>query len=156
MAKNSYIKKPNDVKINNGSFDAKLIWSKDFGKQRNGGFQAAQKFIDSECIRLMSSYTPKQNGILVKSATLGTKIGSGKIEQVAPYARYQYYGMLMVSSVTGSAWAKHGESKVLTDKPLNYHGKNPKGGKMWFERMKADHKDAILRGAARISGGKVK
>lgn len=156
MAMNNYIKKPNDKQINNGSFNAKLVWSKDFGKRRNSNFQEAQKFIDSECIRLMSSYTPKQNGALIKSATLGTKIGSGRIEQIAPHARYQYYGTLMVSSVTGSAWAKHGESKVLTDKPLNYHGKNPKGGKMWFERMKADHKDTILRGAARILGGKAK
>ena len=55
-----------------------------------------QKFIDSECIRLMTPYTPMLNGQLFKSATLGTKIGSGIIRQNAPYARYQYYGKLIV------------------------------------------------------------
>lgn len=145
-----------EVRHRDGTVSMELEWNPGFAPGRNKQFCNVQSYVDSECIRLMSSYTPKQNGILIKSATLGTQIGSGNIEQVAPYARYQYYGTLMVSSVTGSAWSRHGESKVLTDKPLNYHGKNPKGGKMWFERMKADHKDAILRGAARISGGKAK
>lgn len=153
MANNNYVKQPNNTQIGNNSLNANLVWSNSFKARRNKQFCNVQSYVDNECIRLMNPYTPKQNGILVKSATLGTKIGSGKIKQVAPYARYQYYGTLMVSSVTGSAWAKSGESKVLTDKPLNYHGKNPKGGKMWFERMKADHKDAILRGAARLMKG---
>lgn len=113
-----------------------------------------QKFIDQECIRLMDPYTPNLNGILIKSATVGTKIGSGEIHQIAPYARYQYYGKLMVSSITGSAWSR-GESKVLTDKDLVYSThKNARAGPYWFLRMKSDHKDQILRGAAKIAGGK--
>ena len=118
---------------------------------------AVQKYVDGECIRLMSPYTPAETMYLEQSATLGTVIGSGEIHQVAPYGRFQYYGMLMVSSITGSAYARKGESKVLTDTPLEYSkAKHPKAGKMWFERMKADHKDSILRGAAKISGGRVK
>lgn len=75
-----------------------------------------------------------------------------------PYARYQYYGKLMVSSVTGSSYARHGEKKVLTDKDLVYSTsfKEPLAGKLWFERMKADKKQQILRGAAAIMGGKAK
>lgn len=111
-----------------------------------------QKFIDSECIRLMTPYTPMLNGQLFKSATLGTKIGSGIIRQNAPYARYQYYGKLMVSRITGSSYARQGESKVLTDKDLTYNkSRHPLAGAFWFERMKADKKEKILRGAQQIA-----
>jgi len=109
-----------------------------------------QKFIDQEVIRLMDPYTPRLNGVLIKSATLGTKIGSGKVNQNAPYSRYHYYGKLMVSTITGSAWS-HGESKELTDKDLKYNGA-PIRGPYWFERMKADKKEQILRGAQKIAG----
>lgn len=110
-----------------------------------------QKFIDQECIRLMDPYTPRLNGVLIKSAILGTKIGSGIVNQNAPYSRYHYYGKLMVSSTTGSAWS-HGESKVLTEKDMKYNGE-PMRGPYWFERMKADKKEQILRGAQKIAGG---
>jgi hypothetical protein len=113
-----------------------------------------QKYIDQEVIRLMDPYTPHLGGVLIKSATLSTKIGSGDIKQNTPYARYQYYGKLMVSSITGSAWS-HGESKVLTDKDLRYNtSKNSLAGPFWFERMKADKKEQILRGAQKIAGGR--
>lgn len=114
-----------------------------------------QKFIDQEVIRLMAPYTPMLTGALEKSATSGTRIGSGEIHQNTPYARYQYYGKLMVSSLTGSAYATHGESKVLTDKDLQYNkSKHPQAGPYWFERMKADKKEQILRGAQKVAGAK--
>lgn len=116
----------------------------------NGG--RVQKFIDQEVIRLMDPYTPHLNGVLIKSATIGTKIGSGLVQQNAPYARYQYYGKLMVSSLTGSSYAVHGESKVLTNKDLVYNkSKNSLAGPFWFERFKADHKDEVLKGAQKIA-----
>lgn len=146
-----------DVHHKDGTITMELKWNTGFSTRMNKQFNNAQGFVDSECIRLMRPYTPMRNGILVKSASLGTDIGSGEIHQVAPYARYQYYGTLMVSSVTGSSYAKSGESKVLTDKPLNYsQARNAQAGKMWFERMKADHKDAILKRAAKYAGGNAK
>lgn len=111
----------------------------------------AQSFIDSECIRLMVPYTPMLNGQLMQSATRGTVIGSGVIKYNSPYARYQYYGKLMVSSVTGSSYARRGESKIITNKDLHYNNsRHPRAGKMWFERMKADRKEQILKGAERL------
>ena len=35
--------------------------------------------------------TPRRTGMLIKSGTLGTVVGSGSIEYLAPYARRQYY-----------------------------------------------------------------
>ena len=137
----------------NGHLEIKAtdILLKERGLQDMG---PVQKYIDSECIRLMAPYTPMRNGFLMRSATLGTKIGSGEINQIAPYARYQYYGKLMVSSITGSAWSK-GEKKILTDVDLQYDtSRHPLAGKMWFERMKADKKDQILEGARKVAGAK--
>lgn len=108
-----------------------------------------QKYIDSECIRLMAPYTPFESGGLERSAKApNTTIGSGIIKQKAPQGRYLYYGKLMVSSLTGSAWASRGESKVLTEKDLKYSKANhPLAGSFWFKRMVSDKKDQILRGA---------
>lgn len=109
-----------------------------------------QKVIDQEVIRLMAPYTPRQNNALIDSATLGTDIGSGEINQNTPYSRYHYYGKLMVSSITGSAYASKGEKKILTDKDMKYNGA-PMRGPFWFDRMKADRKDDILKGAQKVA-----
>lgn len=139
------------VQHRNARATMELKWNKGFSSQMNRNFQNAQEYVDSTVIRYMTPYTPMRNGILYKSAILGTTIGSGEIIQVAPYARYQYYGKLMVSRITGSPWAKQGESKVLTETPLKYSTfRHPLAGSHWFERMKADKKDVILRSAQRI------
>lgn len=102
-----------------------------------------QRYIDSEVLRLSAPYVPHDVGTLEKSGDLATDIGSGVVEWNTPYARYQYYGKVMVGS----------PPKRVTNTPLTYHG-GGKRGKLWFERMKLDHKDDILRGAASMVGGK--
>lgn len=131
--------------------NGKLILNPDILRTYNDKLAKAQQFVDSECIRLMVPYTPMLSGQMMQSATRGTVIGSGEIKYNSPYARYQYYGKLMISSVTGSSYARKGESKVLTGKDLRYNkSKHPRAGKLWFERMKADRKEQILKGAERL------
>jgi len=61
----------------------------------------------------------------------------------------------MVSSITGSPWARRGEKKILTDRDLVHDkSKHPMAGPFWFERMKADHKEDILEGARKVAGAK--
>lgn len=108
----------------NGKVIAHLEWEPGFGPSVSQGFQRAQEVVDSECLRYMKSLTPKRSGYLINSATLGTVIGSGKIEYLAPYARRQYY-----------------ENSGKTDPTGNR-------GKLWFERMKAAHLEDIRKGAA--------
>ena len=86
-----------------------------------------QKYIDSEVLRLSDPYVPFIDGGLKGSGIRATTIGSGKVKYNTPYARRQYF-----------------ENKG-----------NGLRGKQWFERMKADRKQEILKGAAEIAGGKV-
>lgn len=74
-----------------GSVKVEMEWAARFGPDREASFGRKQEFIDQECIRRMAPETPRLTGVLVKSATLGTVIGTGKIYQIAPYARRQYY-----------------------------------------------------------------
>lgn len=150
------IKQPKNIKLTAEQkatkAEIKLVWKSTFGKENTERFTTVQKYVDSECIKLMVPYTPMRNGILQKGAVLGTKIGSGEIHYNIPYARYQYYGKLMVSSITGSAFAARGESKVLTEKDLVYNkARHPLAQRLWFETMKHNHKEQILRGAAAIA-----
>lgn len=109
---------------------AKLIWNTDFQKKWQRRYSAAQRFVDSEVLRLSEPYTPLRTGMLVKSGTLGTDIGSGEVEWIAPYARGQYYSARKPGSQTG-----------------------PNRGPYWFSRMKLVYRDQIVSGARKVAGG---
>ena len=79
------------IKMKNGTVYARLTWNQGFKEKYTQSFNKKQAFVDQECIRLMAPETPRLTGVLIKSATLGTKIGEGEIHQIAPYARRQYY-----------------------------------------------------------------
>lgn len=49
------------------------------------------------------------------------------------YARFLYYGRLMLAS-NGSSWARRGEKKVVSQKTLNYQKvNNPNAGSAWYK-----------------------
>ena len=79
------------VQTDGGIVTAKLEWNPAFASQKAESFSKAQAFVDSECLRYMNPLTPRRTGMMIKSATLGTVIGSGYIEYLTPYARRQYY-----------------------------------------------------------------
>lgn len=123
-------------------FDIKETLRGSHGLQAGG---AVQKLVDSECMRYMGDYMPRrQAGELQHMMVMSTVVGSGEIHTPGPYAHYLYEGILYVSPTTGSAWAKQGEIKVPTGKDLTYAGA-PMRGKKWFDRMKEDHKEDILK-----------
>ena len=137
--------------------EVNLVWKQTFGREQTDRFTTVQKFIDSECIRLMVPYTPMRNGILMKNAVMGTTIGSGQIVYNSPYARYQYYGVVYGPNIP---ILKNGKivgfysppQKHSMNRPLEYDtSRHPKAQKMWFEAMKADKREQILRGAAAIA-----
>jgi hypothetical protein len=109
---------------------AVLEWNTDFVPKWEKRYSEAQKFVDSEVLRLSEPYVPLLTGMLIKTGILGTEIGSGTVQWIAPYARAQYYMKRKNPSTTG-----------------------PLRGPHWFERMKEVHKRTILEGARRIAGG---
>lgn len=84
-----------------------------------------QQVIDNAIIGFSDSYIPFDTGMLRDSGYTATVPGSGVIVWDTPYARRQYY------ENQGSGMR----------------------GRLWFERMKADHRDDILQLAADESGG---
>ena len=120
----------------------------------------AQKFFTSELMRLSDNYTPFNSGAL-KNTVQMSKDGTAIIYNV-PYARYLWYGQLMVDPITGKGafykegygfWSRPNTKKVLTDIPLNYQG-SPLRGSRWAERCFNDNKDyfesAVVNYARRL------
>ena len=129
------------TKSQNGTIVAELKWKPGFGSEYSAKYNQAQSFVDSEVLRLCDPLTPMRSKALILSGTLATDAGSGMVQYNAPYARYQYYGKLMVGPAP----------KKLTEIDLTYEGA-PQRGAFWFERMKANDAKAILKGAGKIVG----
>lgn len=104
---------------------------KDRGLESEG---KVQKVVDSEVLRRSDKYVPFLTGALKKSGISGTKIGSGEVVYNAVYAHKNYY--------ENEGMGKQGTSS------------GGLRGKFWFERMKADHLQDILKTAKEKAGGK--
>lgn len=129
MAPSIHVPKDSRINVYKGS-KAGLYWHADFYPKWSGRYVSAQKFVDSEVLRLSEPFIPLRTGQLVKSGTLGTHIGSGLIAWIAIYARRQYYSPREPGSETG-----------------------PLRGPFWFERMRKQYGKTILSGARKIAGG---
>lgn len=111
---------------------AELVWNTNFVGKWTKKYSEAQKFVDSEVLRLCEPYIPMRTGMLIKSGILGTFIGSGTVSWIAPYAHYQYYLKRKTKSETG-----------------------PLRGSHWFARMKEVHAWQIIDGAKKMIKGSV-
>lgn len=98
-----------------------IIWNAGCAPKMNDMLSKKQEIIDNEVLRRCSPMVPKQTGTLERSGTLGTVIGSGEVQYIAPYARAQYYN---------------------TSQTRSYDSRR---GGMWFERMKTANRAALLR-----------
>ncbi len=106
---------------------------KDHGLDENG---RVTRFLRDDADRLMNPFIPMDNGMLRR---LKTYPSNHEIKYTSPYAKYQYYGKLMLAK-NGSSWAKKGEKKVLTSRNLKYHtsGTGPKWDQLMLQRRKND------------------
>lgn len=137
------ILQPIDKTIRTGpTIAATLKWNQGFADKWNGRYDEAQRFVDSEVLRLSEPYLPFQTGGLRDAGIAGTVPGSGEVVWNGPYARYLYYGKVMVGRAP----------KQLTDRDLRFHGA-PRRGAFWFERMMADKGKQIIAKARKIAGG---
>ena len=80
-----------------------------------------------------------------------TVVEGSMIRYPGPYARFLYYGKVMVDPNTGSTWAPKGGTKVVTDRNLvfttDFH---PQAQSHWFEASKAQNEEKWVRVAERL------
>ena len=100
-----------------------------FKSEINGRMSRAQKFVDSEVLRLDAPLMPIKTGFMIQSGTLGTEIGAGEVNYLAVYSDKQYYDTARTRSYDANR------------------------GSYWFERMKAANLNTIREGARRIASG---
>lgn len=117
------------------------------------GFEALQGKIAEACSKAehvvaiqvqkdTSPYVPFLTGSLDQR----TQVVGDSVIYPGPYARFLYYGKVMVDPDTGSTYAPKGGTKVLTDKNLvfktEHHGQ---AQSHWFEASKAENLEKWIR-----------
>lgn len=137
MAKREkYIEKPQGilykVKGDDGVIKVELKWNENFVPKYNTKFLEAQKIVDGMVLKFSEPYIPLVTGILIKSGILGTVVGTGEVIYTAPYSKKVYY-----------------------DSQPPPRGNGNMRGNYWFERMKADRKDEILKKAQKSMSEKI-
>ena len=120
------------------------------GLDRDGD---AQRYWTSMVNRRIARYMPYRSGAL--SGKLKYIFGPAEITVAAPYARYQYYGKVMIDPAINAAgfvtkdgtWrSRKGAIKVLTDRDLHYDTtKNALAGPRWDRRLIAAEGDAMVQ-----------
>lgn len=106
---------------------------KDHGLDENG---KVTRHLRDAVDRLSNPFIPYDNGMLRR---LKTYPSNNEIKYTSPYAKYQYYGKLMLTK-SGGSWARKGEKKVLTSQSLKYHtsGTGAKWEQLMLQRRKKD------------------
>lgn len=87
-------------------------------------------------------FVPARNNVL----TNDTKVIGNLVVYPGPYARYLYYGKLMVDPATGSTYAPKGGHKVVTDRNLVFNTTmHPQAQAHWFDASKAQNMEKWVR-----------
>lgn len=106
----------------------------------DGRIKDAQYWLDSQIMTDMVPLMPRQTGtfINVTRAQSAALAGTGKVVAAAPpMGRFLYEGKVMIGEQSRSPWARAGEKKVVTDRPLTYG--NPSAVPHWFDEAKKNH-----------------
>lgn len=87
---------------------------------------------------------------LTMSLANRTRVDGNTILYPGPYARFLYYGKVMVDPNTGSTYAPKGGTKVVTDRNLVFNKTvHPQAQDHWFEAAKAQNIEKWTRVAAK-------
>ncbi len=143
-----------DIKIDLADANQILV---NHGLQEGG---PVQRFFTNELMRLSDPYVPFRSGPLKNTVQPSQEWDS--IIYNTPYARYHWFGKLMVDPITrkgafydplsGRFWSRPNTPKVLTARDLKYTG-GPLRGPKWVERCWIDNKDSIIQSTEAYIGG---
>lgn len=102
----------------------------------------AQHTVAVQAERDTLQYVPARTG----SLSMRSRAIDNMIVYPGPYARYLYYGKLMVDPSTGSSYAPKGSTKVVTDKDLVFKkAMHTQPQSHWFEASKAENLEKWVR-----------
>lgn len=107
----------------------------------------AEKILATQVMKDTDKFVPALTG----SLTRRTHIEESTIVYPGPYARFLYYGKVMIYAPTGSTFAPRGEHKVVTDRNLVMNkSMHPLATSHWFEASKAANLETWLKVAERL------
>lgn len=122
------------------------------------GLDAIKDRIDAGCsktehalayqiLKDTADYVPASNEMSLSNRSV---VRGNMVIYPGPYARYLYYGKLMVDPMTRSSYARKGATKVLADKDLVFtKEKHHDAQAFWFEASKAQNGDKWVKKAAK-------
>lgn len=123
----------------------------------------ARMMLKNEVVKDCEPFVPMLSGSLKNSPMPSIGADDSYIIYNSLYARYQYYGLLMVDPLTGKGaffdpdygfWSRPGVSKVRTSRPLQYTTTHhPKACSRWFEKGKTVHGKSWIEAARKIYRG---
>lgn len=106
----------------------------------------AQRFHTANVLRRIKRYMPFLSGMTYKVTVAQTDISRPYIITDTPYAKYLFYGKVMIDPkinaagfMTPEGWrSRKGSVKVLTSRDLQYNRtKNPNAGPRWDRALSA-------------------
>lgn len=105
-----------------------------------------QNFHTLNVSRRMPKFMPMVSGALIKNAIAHISLQDATITSTGPQVAFLYHGAPMVGDVTGSAWAKKGETKHVVPGKLKYNTeKNPQAGPFWDRALAANEGEVLVR-----------
>lgn len=128
---------------------------KKFGLEPGG---RVQKAIDFAALNYAYLYEPRREGAMHRNAVSATNYGSGEVIYPGPYAHYQYKGEVYGPNIpiyednTGIPTkfvSPKNKSKHPTGRALKYTRAGAQS--FWWEKMKENHAQDILRLAAKAA-----
>lgn len=106
----------------------------------------AIKTLKSEIAKDTEPYVPFRDGDLRRSVTESLVNDTSIIEYASVYARYLYYGKVMVGKISRKTLANKGETKETINKNLTYS----QGGSHWIEKSKKAYFSEWLKIAKKL------
>lgn len=109
--------------------------------------EKANAWLVEEIIKDTDPFVPARTGVLA----MNVQRHGHTIVYASPYARFQYYGKVMIDPATGSTFAPKGARKVLTERDLKYSKAMHKHAQShWFEASRAVNEEHWREGVRKI------
>lgn len=109
--------------------------------------EKANAWLVEEIVKDTDQFVPARTGVLA----MNVQRHGHTIVYASPYARFQYYGKVMIDPATGSTFAPKGKRKALTDRNLKYSkGMHKNARSHWFEASKALNETRWMEGVRKI------